>query len=389
MEPGSSFKSSSRPQLISPNQQRPPRTDVETSTISQEHIGYESNDIRQHSEALVYQIKTAVDGYGDSLDLASTDPVKDDLKDPSLSLKSTLNSNSGNFASEEETLPKSGDSAIQKNLQRQGSSSDSHVHHPAANDFGNESEPLTESDIFLDEFRVLQPISPKSPKRKRPQSSRGRKQPELPQTPPRKKPTTRRMDITVYKIPRDFGGAAYINALDLIHHTSEGLLSKFSDSRCSQSDLDPMILDVFKAYQKQIRSRLTNMIDLLDTNFLVEKHVRKIKGERDALRSKLIEIRQNRINLSAQTNSIRQLHHGRITLLDDMRHADKFLSNLKVLRKDCETKDLSKNLRLELLLQKVELKLELTKSLPGDTQGVYEDLERFRNKLKFFNLSKD
>lgn len=134
-------------------------------------------------------------------------------------------------------------------------------------------------------------------------------------------------------------------------------------------------------WRSSIRQRLVSLVDVLDTNYGLEKKVRKTKLERDRLRRELLRVRQRKIELAQQIDQARCQFLAKQAQLESGRKIDRFLSILEHGPEDSETYGPESVHSIPVQMERAMRKMEWLQPMLGVEGGVVEKLSNFNQRL--------
>lgn len=198
--------------------------------------------------------------------------------------------------------------------------------------------------------------------------------------------------LTVYKVPKSQGGTTHINAIDIVCTALDKL---FERQKIANSDLRPAVRRSLNQLQADVRSRLIGLVDLLDSNHILAQQLRGAKTERDALRERLLTLRDERLKVQQETEAVRQRHAKQTAKLSRVRELDHFLGDLEAAKHEAKRafqlgstiEDSTRRHETDSpgeLLNNVMLNLDLLKPVIGP-HGAMQTLEETVKRLEYLD----
>lgn len=134
-------------------------------------------------------------------------------------------------------------------------------------------------------------------------------------------------------------------------------------------------------WRSSIRQRLVSLVDVLDTNYGLEKKVRKTKQERDKLRRELLRVRQRKIELAQQIDQARGQFLAKQAQLESGRKIDRFLSVLENGPEESDKYGPESVHSIPVQMERAVRKMEWLQPMLGVEGGVVEKLSNFNHRL--------
>ncbi|KAF5099772.1 hypothetical protein D0Z00_001513 [Geotrichum galactomycetum] len=135
-------------------------------------------------------------------------------------------------------------------------------------------------------------------------------------------------NLTIYKVPPEHGGTLMVNVVDVTHQVVVNHLSRFLKHDKGMRKARPTVRRAFARYRSLVHDHLLQLGDLVDSNAVLVARVRAAKAQRDAARSRLLELRDERMRVQRRMEQVRANHVEQTAKLNEAREVDFFLADL-------------------------------------------------------------
>lgn len=189
-------------------------------------------------------------------------------------------------------------------------------------------------------------------------------------------------EMFVYKIPKIYGGTTHVNALDIALQSTDNILKSTARSEDPIFEgINPIALDAYSQYHGLIKSRYLAMIDLLDSNYVLERDSRKTKIERDNLRKQLLDLVQQRFKLTSKIVAVRHNYNSNENYLDKFKEIDRFLLKLNSFGGNILANEVPSLYYSSSLNHKIRLKVEWLNFILDKQERGWDDILNFNKSM--------
>ena len=136
-------------------------------------------------------------------------------------------------------------------------------------------------------------------------------------------------NLTIYKVPPEHGGTLAVNVVDVVHQVIVNHLSRFLKHDKGMRKARPAVRRAFARYRSLVHDHLLQLGDLVDSNAVLVARVRAATAQRDAARSRLLQLRDERMRVQRRMEQVRINHAEQTAKLNEAREVDFFLADIE------------------------------------------------------------
>jgi hypothetical protein len=136
-------------------------------------------------------------------------------------------------------------------------------------------------------------------------------------------------NLTIYKVPPEHGGTLTVNVVDVVHQVIVNHLSRFLKHDKRMRKARPAVRRAFARYRSLVHDHLLQLGDLVDSNAVLVARVRAATAQRDVARSRLLQLRDERMRVQRRMEQVRANHVEQTAKLNEAREVDFFLADLE------------------------------------------------------------